>query len=435
MQPSSPISIFWLRRDLRLDDNHGLYRALKSGFPVLAVYIFEKSVLSNLADSDARIEFVLNSLNKIKEQLEEIGSSLEIFIDSPIGAWDEIISKYNVQKVFGNSEYEPEKIRRDEDVKQFLNSHQISFSLFKDHVITEKNEVVDLRGKAFLSFDRYEERWRNIFELESYSSEKLLNKFVKISKFDVVNLDSLGLKPSLIKIPEINLTSSFLMKVEKSRDSLPSPYSSSKLSVHLRFGTVSIRKYFQMAKNHNLHYLMRDLIYRDFLIQSFYHFPQTEHVSFKPSYEKINWKNDLELYKKWIEGNTGYPLVDAAMRELNATGFIHYQSRLLVASFLCKNLHISWKWGERYFAKKLLDADLALNVGNWQNVAGNGIDAQPYFKIINPKVLSEKIDPINDYVKKWVPEYKSLNYKPIVDFNQSRNECFNMYKKALISNK
>jgi len=423
------ISIFWFRRDLRLHDNHALYHALKSENKILPIFIFDKNILSDLKDKkDKRVDFIHQSLQKIQDKLIECGSSLYIFHDTPIGTFKKIIAEFSVENVFTNHDYEPTAIKRDDEVATFLKEKNISFHSYKDQVIFEKNEVMKTNGSPYTVFTPYSKIWKQNFQskkIEHYESEKLLFNYLRTSPFHFPSLQEIGFEKSSLVYPEPLWNDDLIKNYHNTRNT-PSVKGTSLLSVHLRFGTISIRRLAKKAAATNETWL-NELIWREFFMMILFHFPHVIKNSFKAKYDHIEWRNNEDEFKAWCEGKTGYPIVDAGMRELNETGFMHNRVRMIVASFLTKHLLIDWRWGEAYFAKKLLDYELSANNGNWQWAAGSGCDAAPYFRIFNPEEQTKKFDPEEKYIRKWVKE----RVKPIVDHKFARERCLEIYKKAV----
>ncbi len=425
-------TIFWFRRDLRLDDNAGLYHALKENKNVLPLFIFDSEILGLLDNpADARVEFIHATLQSIKSELESKGSSLLILYGNPV----EIFKKINPKAVYTNHDYEPYARKRDDEIQKILTSKNIPFTTYKDQVIFEKGEVVKADGTPYTVFTPYSKKWKaalSSYSLKSYPVKDYVNNFVKTKPLYFPSLSELNFKPSGIHFPERVIYKSIVEKYHVNRN-YPGIESTSRLSVHLRFGTVSIRKVVHFAKKINETWL-NELIWRDFYHMILWHFPQVETNAFKPVYDRIVWHNNEDEFAAWCKGQTGYPIVDAGMRELNTTGFMHNRVRMIVASFLTKHLLIDWRWGEAYFAKKLLDFDLAANNGGWQWAAGSGCDAAPYFRVFNPYIQTKKFDSDFIYIKKWVPEFESKEYPtPIVDHAFARERVLSAYKEALSS--
>jgi len=430
-----PINIFWFRRDLRLDDNKGLYEALKSGLPVLPIFIFDKTILEKLPEDDARVNFIYNTLQSMNAKLkEEHSSGIAMFYDKPIEVFKQLLEIYHIQNVYTNHDYEPYATQRDSEIKTYLESNSVGFNTYKDQVIFEKDEIVKSDGEPYVVYTPYMKQWKNIFNTKTlihYDSKSNLSNLVKHPNVVDFSLSEMGFETSTQKINDYTLTPHLIQEYESKRN-FPAINATSRLGPHLRFGTVSIRKIVSKATAEPNEVFWQELIWREFFMQILWHFPHTVDQSFKPKYDRIEWRNNETEFKAWCEGKTGYPLVDAGMRELNATGFMHNRVRMLVGSFLCKHLLIDWRWGEAYFAEKLHDYEMASNVGNWQWVAGCGVDAAPYFRIFNPTTQIEKFDSQHKYIKTWVPEYQELTYPlPIIDHNFARERCLKVYKEAL----
>ncbi|MDX2001286.1 MAG: deoxyribodipyrimidine photo-lyase [Chitinophagales bacterium] len=431
------ISVCWLRRDLRLDDNAALYYALKAGFPVLPLFIFDTDIIQHLPRNDARVEFIHQALGKMNQVLIQLGSALEVRIGQPKTVWEKLLSDYNVQSVYTNHDYEPYAEKRDEEIVKLLTSKGIPFKTYKDQVIFEKEEVLKDDGSPFVVYTPYSKRWKaklNDFYLKSYPTEKYFHNFLKRETRPIPSLKEIGFEPSSIDFPPIEPSESLLRDYHKTRD-LPGIDGTSKMGVHLRFGTISIRKLAVRAKELNEKYL-NELIWREFYQAILWHFPHVVQSAFRKEYDSIKWRNDEKEFQRWCEGRTGVPIVDAGIRELNTTGYMHNRVRMIAASYLVKDLLIDWRWGEAYFAEKLLDFDLASNNGSWQWVAGSGVDAAPYFRVFNPYLQAKKFDPELKYIRKWVPELESLDYPaPIIEHEHARERTLKAYKTALDYNK
>ncbi|AUP77990.1 cryptochrome/photolyase family protein [Flavivirga eckloniae] len=428
-------NIFWFRRDLRLNDNHALFEALKSNYPVLPIFIFDHEILNKLPKNDARVTFIYDTLQNINTKLKnEFDRSIAIYHGNPLEVYKQLIQDYKIAAVYTNHDYEPYARTRDTEIKTFLNSHKIELKTFKDQVIFEKDDILKSNGTPYLVYTPYMKRWKETFkklDLKNHSSERLLSNLIKDTSLPNLSLSDIGFTRSNQIIKPYSLTSNLIQNYEATRN-FPAKDSTSKLGPHLRFGTVSIRDIVNKAIAEDNEIFWQELIWREFFMQILWHFPHTKTKSFKPKYDRIPWKNNELEFKAWCEGKTGYPLVDAGMRELNQTGFMHNRVRMLVGSFLCKHLLIDWRWGEVYFAEKLHDYDMASNIGNWQWVAGCGVDAAPYFRIFNPTSQIEKFDKNLEYIKKWVPDFQELTYPtPIVDHKFARERCLQVYKEAL----
>jgi deoxyribodipyrimidine photo-lyase len=428
------INICWLRRDLRLDDNAALYHALKAEKPVLLVFIFDKNILNKLENkADARIDFIHQQLSKINEQLLKKGSSLLVKYDTPEKAWQEIIKDFDVETVYTNHDYEPYAKERDDEISELLKKAGIAFHTFKDQVIFEKDEVKKADGTPYTVFTPYYKQWQqklNAFYLKSYPVSKYAKNFYQTKAFDLPSLADIGFTKSDVRFPSANFEEK-LEGYEKERD-YPAKDKTTRIGLHLRFGTVSIRKVVSEAIAQKAHKWVSELAWREFYMMILWHFPHTVNKAFKPDYDRIQWKNNEKEFELWCKGETGYPLVDAGMKQLNEIGFMHNRVRMVVASFLCKHLLIDWRWGEAYFAEKLLDYEQASNVGGWQWACGSGNDAAPYFRVFNPELQLKKFDPKMEYVFKWAPEYKkALLPVPIVAHDFARTRALDAYKKAL----
>jgi deoxyribodipyrimidine photo-lyase len=428
------IQLFWFRRDLRLNDNCGLYHALNSGKKVLPIFIFDEDILSRLPTNDARVSFLHQELTNINTQLKNVGASLAVFHGKPLDIFEQLLEQHSIGTVFTNHDYEPYALQRDQEIKAFLQAKGTSFKTFKDQVIFERNEIVKKDGTAYKVYTPYSKKWLEAFHhkgLQFFPSEGKLNELLQTTENPFLSLTDIGFQPSTIKVASYKVSPQLIDAYEETRN-FPSKDSTSKLGTHLRFGTVSIREMVAKASKSNNIVFLKELIWREFFMQILWHYPQTTKDSFKPQYDRILWRNNEEEFKKWCAGETGYPLVDAGMRELNQTGFMHNRVRMLVGSFLCKHLLIDWRFGEAYFAERLHDYEQSSNVGNWQWVAGCGVDAAPYFRIFNPTTQIQKFDKELTYIKKWVPDFQELTYPTqIVDHKMARERCLATYKEAL----
>ena len=427
------LNLFWFRRDLRLIDNHGLYEALQSELPVLPIFIFDTNILDKLENKeDKRVDFIFQALEKLNEYLEKQGKSIQIFYGRPLEIYQKLTEKYNIESVFFNEDYEPYAIKRDQEIKDFLASKNINFYQFKDQVIFQKDEITKADGKPYTVYTPYSKQWLLKFNdqnLEFFASDKKLENLLNIEKQNIT-LENIGFKKTnyLFENPKINLE--ILEKYHETRN-LPTK-ETSQMSVHLRFGTISARKLVKLASELNDNTYLKELIWREFFMQILWHFPKVIHHSFKEKYDNIAWENNEELFQKWCEGKTGYPIVDAGMRELNETGLMHNRVRMVCASFLTKHLLTDWRIGEAYFAEKLMDYDLSANNGNWQWSAGSGCDAAPYFRVFNPEEQQKKFDPKFIYIKKWVKEFGTSAYpKPIIEHKFARERALKRYKEGL----
>lgn len=426
------ISIFWFRRDLRLEDNIGLFHALESGTPTFPIFIFDKEILDTLEDkSDRRVDYIHQALEKINTELKAFDASLNTFYGKPMEVFKSLSEGYDIQGVYCNRDYEPQAIKRDLEIYQFFNERSIPFLAFKDQVIFDQNEILKDNGTPYTVYTPYSKKWKALLKEENYKSYKTdFTKFYKSEIKDIHTLDDLGfLKTDLIFNKPI-LDASIIDDYDKYRD-FPALQHTTQLGIALRFGTISIRKCVAFALHHNLTWL-NELIWREFFKQILYHFPKVINHAFKAKYDNIEWRNNEQDFQMWCKGLTGYPIVDAGMRQLNETGYMHNRVRMIVASFLCKHLLIDWRWGEIYFANKLNDYDLSANNGNWQWAAGCGCDAAPYFRVFNPTIQMEKFDKNLEYIKKWLPSFGTITYpKPLVDHNFARERALKVYGEAL----
>ena len=437
-EKTKDLILFWFRRDLRLEDNHGFYKALKQGKPVLPLFIFDTAILSKLEDrSDRRVQFIHEQLQVLKAALEKAGSMLLVCYGEPKAIYQQLTDTLQVKAVYTNHDYEPYAHRRDQAIADYLATRQIDFCSFKDQVIFEKAEVVKGDGKPYTVFTPYMKQWKAKLQsamLEEFDSVGLLKNCLQTAPLPLIPLQDMGFQAGDYDFPGKEIDVARIKNYDQQRD-IPSVPGTSRLSVHFRFGTISIRAAMRMAQMHNEIWL-NELIWREFYMMILWHFPHVAERAFKPAYDQIAWKNDQDQFQAWCEGQTGYPIVDAGMRELNETGYMHNRLRMITASFLTKHLLIDWRWGEVYFAQKLLDFELSSNNGGWQWAAGTGCDAAPYFRIFNPYLQTKKFDPELKYIKKWVPELNELSYpQPIVDHSTARERTLAAYKKALDSQK
>lgn len=426
------ISIFWFRRDLRLSDNHGLFEALESTENVLPIFIFDTEILSKLENKeDKRVDFIVQVLQVLNSFLEKTGKSIKILQGNPLQVFKKLTEDHEIENVFCNEDYEPSALKRDQEISDFLSQKNIGFQSYKDQVHFHKDDILKSDGTPYSIYTPYSKQWLLKYEsekVEFYSSEKLLQNLIDVEKQEI-SLEKIGFVKTeyQFEIPKIN--SSILKTYHETRNFPTTP--TSEMSVHLRFGTISVRKLAAEARKLNETYL-KELIWREFFMQILYHYPKVVHESFKRKYDHISWLYDEELLIKWQEGKTGYPIVDAGMRELNETGFMHNRVRMVCASFFTKHLLMDWRIGEAYFAEKLLDYDLSANNGNWQWSAGTGCDSAPYFRVFNPEEQQKKFDPDFKYIKKWVKEFGTNVYpKPIVEHKFARLRALETYKRGL----
>ncbi|WP_094742611.1 deoxyribodipyrimidine photo-lyase [Bacteriovorax sp. Seq25_V] len=427
-------AIFWFRRDLRLKDNRGLFEALKSGNKVIPIFIFDKNILKNFSDpKDKRVSFIHHRLSTLHQELKEYGANLRVFYSTPSQVFQDLIKTEEFDAVYTNRDYEPSAIKRDHEISDLLFRHRISFHTFKDHVIFEGDEILKNDRTPYTVYTPYKNKWlQNLTakDTASFLSEKALDNLHKEKASKIISLTDMGYEDVGEIFPKAQIEKVKLKDYHNTRD-IPAIDGTSLQGIHLRFGTISIREYVREAKKINETWLS-ELIWREFFSQILFNFPNVVNEEFKEKYRKIPWSHDQNNFKRWCEGQTGFPIVDAGMRELNKTGHMHNRVRMITASFLVKDLQIDWRLGEKYFASKLLDFDLASNNGNWQWASSSGCDAAPYFRIFNPTTQMEKFDPELIYVKKWVPEFGTSDYvKPMVDHKVAREKTLALYKENL----
>ncbi|HEX6982548.1 MAG TPA: deoxyribodipyrimidine photo-lyase [Balneolaceae bacterium] len=427
------LNIFWFRRDLRLDDNTGLSEALEDHSPVLPIFIFDTNILDELPADDARVTFIYETLQKMRQELrKKHRSSIAIYYGTPIEVFKKLINNYDIQKVFTNHDYEPYARQRDEEIDKLLSSHDIEFHTFKDQVIFERDEVVKKDGGPYIVYTPYMRSWKDQCNTGSLIIHDMnFDNLIQNSRLPNLKLNGIGFEESGLKVPDFKLTKRLLINYEEKRD-IPAEEGTSRIGPHLRFGTISIRKLVKHASEVENKTYLEELIWREFYMQLLYHHPKSVHENFNKKYDGIEWRNDEEEFERWKTGTTGFPLIDAGMRQLNEIGYMHNRVRMIVGSFLCKDLLIDWRWGEAYFAEKLLDYEMASNVGNWQWVAGTGADAAPYFRIFNPQTQIKKYDPNSEYINQWVDEFGTDDYpEKMVDHKEARKRALDVYKKAL----
>ena len=426
-------SIFWFRRDLRLIDNHGLFQALTQSKIVNPIFIFDENIIKKLDTNDHRLAFIKSQLNNLDKELIKFNSSLNIYYGSPIKIFEKILNENSIDAVFWNKDYEPYAIKRDKEIEKLLKSNNIKSFNFKDQVIFEEREVVKNDGSPYVVYTPYSKKWIEKFsnkDVKHFKSETFLSKIKRLKKLNT-NTKTFDINESNIKPPKVNFNNDIINNYERDRNT-PETDGTSKLGLHLRFGTKSIRSLVKKSNLSENKTFLKELIWREFFMQILWHFPETTTQCFKSKYEKIKWRNNMDEFNAWCEGKTGYPIVDAGMRELNETGFMHNRVRMITASFLCKHLLIDWRIGEKYFASKLFDYEQSSNIGNWQWVAGCGVDASPYFRIFNPYEQQKKFDKEKVYIKKWISEYETTKYpQEIVNHKLARERCLKAYKKAI----
>ena len=427
-------TVFWFRRDLRLEDNRGLYEALKGSNRVIPIFIYDNRIIDKLQKNDHRLTFIQNALGGINKAMKGNRCSVGIYRGAPKAVFKQLIKKFSIGKVITNHDYESYAIDRDQEIKSILNNEGIDFLTYKDQVIYEKNEIVKDDGNPYVVYTPYSRKWLAKFreeKIKNYPSENHLDNLYNDEPLPHISLNQMGFEVSKM-VPKNFLFDKDLIDQYEATRNFPSTDKTSRLGVHLRFGTQSIRKMVIKSAERENPTFLKELIWREFFMQILWHFPHTENQCFKKQYDRIAYRNNEEEFKKWCQGKTGYPLVDAGMRQLNKSGFMHNRVRMLVASFLCKHLLIDWRWGEAYFAEKLFDYEKSSNIGNWQWVAGCGVDAAPYFRIFNPYEQVKKFDKNLDYIKTWVEDLDDPSYpEPIVEHKIARERCLRKYKAAL----
>ena len=422
-------SIFWFRRDIRLEDNIGLSHATKSKYPVIPIFIFDEKITLNLPKNDTRINFIYKNLKKLDDLLrEKFNSKLQVFKGDPIDIINRIVKEYNVKEVYTNHDYEPYAIKRDSLVCKNLKNNKIPFYTFKDQVIFEKNEVIKDNGTPYIVFTPYMRKWKETLKKNYLVLEhsELSNNFHKLNKYNLKEISEYGFEKNFSEVLNFDVSKKIIEEYEKKRN-FPSLNSTSKIGPFLRFGVISIRSLVKYVLKFDNDTFLNELIWREFFMQILFHFPNSSTNSFKSKYDNIKWTNDKKMFEAWKNGKTGFPIVDAGMNELNKTGFMHNRVRMITSSFLCKQLLIDWRWGEKYFALKLNDYEMSSNVGNWQWASGSGVDAAPYFRIFNPQTQIEKFDKNYDYINNWV-DLKNNYPKEIVNHKEARENCLKRYK-------
>lgn len=427
------VAVCWFRRDLRINDNAAFYHALKSGLPVLPVFIFDTEILDQLSDKkDKRVNFIHNNLVSMNNSFMKNGSSFFILHETPLEAFQKIEEQFIIQAVFTNKDYEPYAISRDREIDEYLKTKSIPFHSYKDQVIFEKSEIMKSDGTPYNVFTPYSKLWLthfNALTLPAYPSEKLLDNLLKTDPIDIPTLKEIGFEKIEVDILPLQIDKETIGEYDQNRN-IPGIAGTSQVSIHLRFGTISIRELVQIADQFNQVYL-KELIWREFFMMLLFHYPKVVDQNFNHKYDFIKWRNDEAEFNKWCKGETGFPLVDAGMRQLNESGWMHNRVRMVVAGFLCKDLLIDWRWGEAYFAEKLLDYELSSNNGNWQWAAGTGADAAPYFRVFNPSTQIKNFDPELTYIKTWIHQFKPGYLPEIVDHNFARKRALEVYKEAL----
>ena len=432
----TPINIYWFRRDLRFSDNHGLYRALQSGLPVLPLFIFDRRILGRLeAKDDPRVTFIYREVLRLRREAESRGSTLLVYYGTPEEVFTALTEVYQIRNVFANNDYEPYARERDGRMAGLLEGKGIGFHTFRDQVIFEKDEVLKDDGRPYTVFTPYMKKWKTVLagtDPVSLPSEELTGRLMQHAVAHMPALKEMGFEEADVVFPSPVPDASLISRYHLDRD-FPALEGTSRLGIHLRFGTISIRELVKLARSMNETFL-NELIWREFYMMILWHFPYVAEASFKREYDRIAWRNDEREINAWMEGNTGYPMVDAGMRQLNATGYMHNRLRMITASFLVKHLLVDWRIGEAYFASRLLDFELSSNNGGWQWAAGTGCDAAPWFRIFNPELQAQKFDPRSEFIRRWVPESGTDSCPPpIVDHRLARERALSVFKKYLKS--
>lgn len=427
-------NIFWFRRDLRIHDNRGLYEALNGSNRVIPIFIYDTEITDKLKKEDPRLTFIENALGGINNAMKRNRCTTGIYRGTPKAIFKKLIREFPIENVIANHDYEPYALQRDKEIKNLLKEKGIHFTTFKDQVVFEKNEVIKDDGKPYVVYTPYSRKWIAKFEAEGidhYPSEDHLDQFYNERPLPRISLQEMGFKKSELVPKEFRFDADLIDQYEETRN-FPATDNTSRLGVHLRFGTQSVRQLIAKSAERENPTFLKELIWREFFMQILWHFPHVKDQCFKKQYDRIRYRNDIEEFEKWCKGETGYPLVDAGMRQMNATGFMHNRVRMLVASFLCKHLLIDWRWGEAYFAEKLFDYEMSSNVGNWQWAAGCGVDAAPYFRIFNPHEQIKKFDKKLVYTNQWIEDLEEPSYPdPIVEHKMARERCLKEYKAAL----
>jgi len=428
------VNIFWFRRDLRTDDNAGFFHALATGLPVVPVFIFDRHILEKLDNKqDKRISFIHNTLDALRKTFGKCGSDLRVYHASPREAFSRILNEFRVASVFCNRDYEPYARERDQNIEEYLEAAGVRMQTYRDHVVFEKDEVLKPDGKPYTVFTPYMRQWKKLFMQNppvTYDSASLLHRLAKLEQKPIPSPGEMGFaKVPVADIPSAEIREEVIRSYDRTRD-FPALDGTSRLGIHLRFGTVSIRNVVEAARANEV--FMNELIWREFYMMILWHFPHVAESAFRPAYDRIVWQNDENAIRAWMEGLTGYPMVDAGMRQLNATGYMHNRLRMITASFLVKHLLVDWRIGEKYFADRLLDFELASNNGGWQWAAGTGCDAAPWFRIFNPTIQQKKFDPEGAFVRRWVPEAGTPDYvMPIVEHGMARDRALKAYRTYL----
>ncbi|TGE15405.1 cryptochrome/photolyase family protein [Hymenobacter elongatus] len=434
----SKIVLFWHRRDLRLHDNAGLAVALQSGLPVVPLFIYDREILDQLPSRrDARVTFIYDEVERLGRQTEQAGGTFLAFYGRPLEVFAQLVQHYEVAGVYTNEDYEPYAAVRDAAIAELIKPAGTEFRVFKDQVIFAKNEILSKSGTPPRVFGAYSKTWLAALRDEHLVPYPSTEHFVESNLMPLAEaaprptLEQMGFERYEQFVPAAELPAAALVSnYHNTRDKPGLVNSSTRRSVHLRFGTLSVRELMQQAKELNPK-LLNELIWRDFFMMILWHYPFTATESYDPRLRLVPYRNNEDEFRAWCEGRTGYPLVDAGMRELNQTGYMPNRARIAAAGFLVKHLLIDWRWGDRYFADKLLDYDMSQNVGNWQWMAGTGAVAAPWFRVYSPQSQQEQYDTTFDYVRQWIPEFGTRDYPtPIVEHKFARERAIATFRAA-----
>lgn len=433
MKPFS-LSIHIFRRDLRLADNTALIQALNESQLVLPIFIFDNRQTENPFKGNNSFQFMINSLLELNEELKTKGSALHLFQGLPIQVLTEICKQYTVDAIFINRDYTPFSIKRDEEIHQFCNANNIELKAYADALLTEPEMVHKKDGTPYSIFTPFKNKARliPISEPQKNSNSNYFQGNIKLQSSISQPLSLLKSTNTLLRLKGGRTEALQLLdgidsitNYNETRD-IPSVKGTSILSAHHKFGTISIRETYSQITHHfgKDHTMISELYWRDFFTHIAYHFPHVFKSAFRTKYNDIQWEKNQKPFNSWCQGQTGFPIIDAGIRELTTTGFMHNRVRMITASFLVKDLHIDWHWGERFFANHLIDYDPSVNNGNWQWAASTGCDAQPYFRIFNPWNQQKKFDPDCKYIKKWIPELKEHSPKAIHNHHKQTIEGY-----------
>ncbi|MBM3420118.1 MAG: deoxyribodipyrimidine photo-lyase, partial [Bacteroidetes bacterium] len=407
MNSREEIVIYWFRRDLRTDDNRGLRHALESGFPVLPLFIFDVNILSKLEQDDARVSFICRLITGLHAKLRNNGSGLLTMYGDPETIFRDLTSRYRIKAVYANTDYESYAIARDKKTGNTLQAAGSVLKLFSDQLVMEPGSVLKSDGKPYTVFTPFLKKWTELFSAGMIAAEDSAGKTAGLLMTDTFSdppsPESLGFRSPGMLVRDFDIGSERIAAYGKHRD-YPALNGGTGLGPHLRFGTISIREVFRRTYGIS-RIFTSELVWREFFMHILHFFPHVETRSFRPGYDNIEWINNEEHFNLWCTGLTGYPLVDAGMRELALTGCMHNRVRMVAAGFLVKHLLCDWRWGEAWFASKLVDYELSSNNGNWQWSAGTGCDAAPYFRVFNPVTQQLKFDAHELYIRKWIPEF------------------------------